>query len=122
MKYLEAIGIDRVANHEHVLTWQLLKGLQDIPNIEIYGPVEEMKSKIGAVCFNVKGWSSHDLSLALDDQWRILTRAGHHCCQPLMRWLGIWETHGGNVRASFHYYNLAEEVETLLEALKTLAG
>jgi cysteine desulfurase/selenocysteine lyase len=122
VKYLNRIGIHRVEEHEHKLTKHLLDGLQDIPNLTIYGPKGDMTWKLGAVCFNLEGWLSHDLSLALDSQWKILTRAGHHCCQPLMHFLNIWDTYNGNVRASFHYFNLIEEVDTLVEALKTLAG
>lgn len=122
VKYLNRIGINRVAEHEHALTKHLLDGMHDIPNLIVYGPKEDLTWKIGAVCFNINGWSSHDLSLALDSQWKILTRAGHHCCQPLMRILDILNQFNGNVRASFHYFNLIEEVDTLIAALKTLAS
>jgi len=122
VKYLNRIGVKRVADHEHKLTKYLLDGIRDIPNLIVYGPSEDMTWKIGAVCFNVKGWGSYDVSLALDSQWKILTRSGHHCCQPLMHILGLLNKFNGNVRASFHYYNLLEEVDTLIEALKTLAG
>jgi cysteine desulfurase/selenocysteine lyase len=122
VKYLRRIGIRRIAEHEHKLTKHLLEGLQDIPNLIVYGPKEDMTWKVGSVCFNLKGWSSHDLSMALDSQWKILTRAGHHCCQPLMRLLNVLETYHGSVRASFHFFNIIEEVDTLIEALKTLAG
>ncbi|MFX1319295.1 MAG: aminotransferase class V-fold PLP-dependent enzyme [Promethearchaeota archaeon] len=122
VKYLNRFGIERIAEHEHKLTEHLLEGIRDIPNVIVYGPKEDMTWKVGAVCFNIKGWVSHDVSLALDSQWKILTRAGHHCCQPLMRLLDILDQYGGNVRSSFHYYNLIEEVDTLIEAVKTLAG
>jgi cysteine desulfurase/selenocysteine lyase len=122
VKYLNRIGVERVAEHEHKLTKHLLDGIRDIPNLIVYGPKDDMTWKVGAVCFNVKGWGSYDVSLALDSQWKILTRAGHHCCQPLMRILDVLDQYNGNVRASFHYFNLVEEVDTLLEALKTLAG
>jgi cysteine desulfurase/selenocysteine lyase len=122
VKYLNRIGVERVAEHEHKLTKHLLDGIRDIPNLIVYGPKDDMTWKVGAVCFNVKGWGSYDVSLALDSQWKILTRAGHHCCQPLMRILDVLNQYNGNVRASFHYFNLVEEVDTLLEALKTLAG
>ncbi len=121
VRYLNRIGIERVAEHEYKLTKHLLDEIRDIPNLIIYGPKEDMTWKVGAVCFNIKGWVSSDVSLALDSQWQILTRAGHHCCQPLMQFLGVMDQFGGNVRASFHYFNLLEEVETLIQALKTLA-
>ncbi|MFX1582532.1 MAG: aminotransferase class V-fold PLP-dependent enzyme [Promethearchaeota archaeon] len=122
VKYLNRIGINQVQEHEHKLTKHLLDGIRDMPNITVYGPNKDMTWKVGAICFNLEGWMSHDVSLALDSQWKILTRAGHHCCQPLMRFLGVLDQFGGNVRASFHYFNLVEEVDTLIEALKTLTG
>ncbi len=122
VKYLNKIGVERVAAHEHRLTKYLLEGLREIPNLIVYGPKDDMTWKIGAVCFNLEGWLSHDVCLALDSQWKILTRAGHHCCQPMMRVLGVLDQYGGNVRASFHFFNLIEEVDTLIEALKQLTG
>lgn len=122
VEYLEKIGIHRVEQHERELTRHLLEGILENPNVEIYGPTDNLDIKAGAVSFNLKGWRCHDVSLALDSQWRILTRAGHHCCQPMMRLLGIWDTYSGNVRASFHFYNIAKEVDTLIGALKTLSG
>ena len=121
VKYLNRIGVERVAAHEQKLTKHLLEGIRDIPNVIVYGPKEDMTWKVGAVCFNINGWISHDVSLALDSQWKILTRAGHHCCQPFMRLLDVLDQYNGNVRSSFHYYNLIEEVDTLIEAVKTLA-
>jgi len=121
VKYLNRIGVERVAAHEQKLTKHLLEGIRDIPNVIVYGPKEDMTWKVGAVCFNINGWISHDVSLALDSQWKILTRAGHHCCQPFMRLLDVLDQYNGNVRSSFHYYNLIDEVDTLIEAVKTLA-
>jgi cysteine desulfurase/selenocysteine lyase len=122
VQYLERIGIHRVEQHERELTRHLLEGLLENPKVEIYGPTENLDVKAGAVGFNLQGWRCHDVSLALDSKWRILTRGGHHCCQPMMRFLGIWDTYSGNVRASFHFYNTAKEVDALIEALKTLSG
>ncbi len=122
VEYVHEIGIHRVEQRELALTKQLLDGLKDIPNMEIYGPTNDIDVKVGAVCFNLFDWQSHDVSLALDAKWRILTRAGHHCCQPLMHFLGIWNTYNGNVRASFHYFNLPSEVEVLIDALRQLTA
>ena len=122
VKYLNRIGIERVAEQEHKVTKHLLDGIRDLPNVIVYGPKEDMTWKVGAVCFNLEGWGSYDVSLALDTQWKILTRAGHHCCQPLMEILGVLDQFNGNVRASFHFFYLVEEVDTLVEALKTLTS
>ena len=65
------------------------------------------------VSFNVEGVHPHDLATLLDRDG-IAVRAGHHCAQPLMRWLGVPAT----VRASFYIYNLPEEIDQLLEGIR----
>ncbi|WEU40920.1 MAG: cysteine desulfurase [Candidatus Odinarchaeum yellowstonii] len=120
-RYIYRIGLKRIHERERRLTEYLLSELSKIKGLEIYGPMES-EYKTGVVTFNLKGWSSHDLSLALDEKWKILTRAGYHCAMPAIRWLGVDEVHKGNVRISFHYYNTFEEVDTAIEALKQLAS
>ncbi|MFC1624209.1 aminotransferase class V-fold PLP-dependent enzyme [Candidatus Omnitrophota bacterium] len=117
----EKIGIDRIREHELSLLERLLRGLQSIDNIEICGP-KGLENRCGIISFNLKGWLSHDISLTLDEKWNILTRAGHHCCIPAMRFLNILDSYGGNVRISLHLYNTEEEVDTALLALRELAG
>ncbi|MBU1853129.1 MAG: cysteine desulfurase [Candidatus Omnitrophica bacterium] len=117
----EKIGINRIREHELSLSERLLRGLQAIDNIEIYGP-KGLEQRSGIVSFNIKGWLSHDVSLTLDEKWNILTRAGHHCCIPTMRFLNILDDYGGNVRISLHLYNTEEEIDTALTALRKLAG
>ena len=119
----EEIGLSAVRSREHMLTERLVEGLLEIPGVEVYGETEDMRVKAGVVSFNVEGWSSRDVSLALDQNFSppILTRAGHHCAIPACRRLGVYEKYGGTVRASFHYYNTPEEVDALIEAVKTLA-
>ncbi len=121
VEYMHKIGVNRIEQQELQLTRQLLDGLQEIPNVMIYGPVDDLDIKLGAVCFNLEGWICHDVCLALDANWKILTRAGHHCCQPMMQLLGILDKYGGNIRASFHFFNLPSEVDKLLEALRVLS-
>ena len=101
------IGLERIKAREERLTEQFIEGLLDIPGVEIYGEVEDISIKSGVVSFNIRGWDSHDVSLALDSEFKppILMRAGHHCAIPACRALGVLERYGGTVRASFHYYN-----------------
>jgi cysteine desulfurase/selenocysteine lyase len=115
------IGLENVEKREKMLTQQLLDGLVKIDKLELYGSASA-EHKCGTVTFNVKGMPSHDVSLFLSREFKILTRSGHHCAIPAMSHLGIWETYGGNVRASFHYFNTPEEVDALIEALKTITS
>ena len=114
-EYVNEIGLDNIEKREKKLGRMLIDGLRKIKDIEIYGPDDDR----GTVTFNIKGWRSHDVSLALDEK-NILTRAGHHCCIPFMKFLGIHEKYGGNVRISFHYYNTEEEVKKIIEAIGEL--
>jgi len=120
----EEIGLERIRAREERLTEQFIEGLLDIPGVEVYGEVEDISIKSGVVSFNIRGWDSHDVSLALDSEFKppILMRAGHHCAIPACRALGVFERYGGTVRASFHYYNTPEEVEAALKAIRKLAG
>ncbi|MFC1631937.1 aminotransferase class V-fold PLP-dependent enzyme [Candidatus Omnitrophota bacterium] len=115
------LGMEKIREHELSLLDQLLAGLKSIDNIEIYGP-QGVENRCGIVSFNLKDWLSHDISLTLDEQWKILTRAGHHCCIPAMRFLNILDNYGGNVRISLHLYNTEAEIDAVLLALKKLSG
>lgn len=119
----EEIGLSRIEEREKKLAEQLIEALLEIPNVEVYGETENMNIKAGVVSFNIRGWSSRDVSLALDSNFKppILVRAGHHCAIPACRRLGVYEKYGGTVRASFHYYNMPWEIDALIEAVKKLA-
>jgi len=119
---MEEIGIENVDRRERVLARRLIEAVKLIPDVELYGPVEDLTHRGGVVTFNIKGWRSYDVSAALDENWKILTRAGHHCCLPAARWLGILDEYAGNVRASFGYFNQESEADLAAEAIKTLAG
>lgn len=114
------IGLNAIKEREHFLTKQLLDGIRDIDNIHLYVP-EDPDYIGGTVTFNLDGWKCSELSLALANKYNILTRAGHHCTIPLMRFLKIYDTYGGHVRVTFHYYNTEEEIETIIDAIKTFA-
>lgn len=114
------IGLNAIKEREHLLTKQLLDGIRDIKNIHIYVP-EDPAYIGGTVTFNLEGWKCSELSSALANKWNILTRAGHHCTIPLMRFLNVLDKYGGHIRVTFHYYNTEEEVDTIIEAIKTFA-
>ena len=109
--YLNAIGMDAVRRHEVELTAYALEALTNAPGVTVYGPLDaELRG--GLVSFNVEDVHPHDLATLLDRE-NICIRAGHHCCQPLMRRLDVSAT----ARASFHIYSTREEVDLLVTAL-----
>ena len=109
--YLENIGFDKIQEYEKELTQYALEKLTQLENIEIYNPGSEKSSTV--ISFNLKNIHPHDVATILNDN-NIAIRAGHHCCMPLMKKLGI----SGTCRASFSIYNNKEDVDKLVEALK----
>ena len=111
VEYLEELGMDRVAAHDHVLTEALLDGLAQRPWIRVVGPTDTT-DRVGAVSFVVDGVHAHDVGQVLDDQG-VAVRVGHHCAWPLHRRFRVTAT----ARASFAAYNTLDEVAVLLGAL-----
>ncbi len=107
--FLESIGLDAIAQHESRLSNYALKRLRDVEGLTIYGPAER---HVGLVTFNLDDVHPHDVATVLDSQG-VAIRAGHHCCQPLMRWLKASAT----ARASFYLYNTEEDIDALVSAL-----
>lgn len=107
--FLEEIGMDAIEQHETQLAAYAMNRISEIDGITIYGPRER---KVGLVTFNLGDVHPHDVATVLDAQG-VAIRAGHHCCQPLMRWLKVSST----ARASFYLYNTEEDVDRLVSAL-----
>ncbi|MFJ6677008.1 cysteine desulfurase [Actinosynnema sp. NPDC091369] len=110
--YLNAIGMDRVAAHEHQLTEAALRGLSAIPGVRIVGPLDAV-DRGGAVSFVVEGIHAHDAGQVLDSLG-VAVRVGHHCAWPLHRRMDAAAT----VRASFYLYNTVDEVTALVDAVR----
>ena len=108
--YLTAIGFDAIEEYEHELAGYALDRLAELPWVTSYGPPAERRA--GIVSFNVDGVHPHDVAQVLDFEG-IAIRAGHHCCQPLMRKLGVAATN----RASFYVYTIPEEIDRLVAGL-----
>lgn len=111
VEYLEELGMDRVAAHDHTLTEALLAGLAERPWVRLVGPADT-QDRVGAVSFVVDGVHAHDVGQVLDDQG-IAVRVGHHCAWPLHRRFRATAT----ARASFAAYNTLDEVQAMLTAL-----
>ncbi len=107
--FLEEAGMDQIKQHELELTKYAVEKMSGIDDVKIYGP---LTNRAGLITFNLGDIHPHDVSTVLDAEG-IAVRAGHHCCQPLMRWLDVTAT----ARASFYLYNTEEEVDRLVEAL-----
>ncbi|WP_194838846.1 cysteine desulfurase [Nocardia sp. XZ_19_369] len=112
VRYLEALGMQAVADHEHALVEAALTGLGAIDGVRIVGPTENV-DRGGAVSFVVDGIHAHDVGQILDDEG-VAVRVGHHCAWPLMRRLGVPAT----ARASFAAYNTLDEVDALVAAVR----
>jgi cysteine desulfurase/selenocysteine lyase len=112
VKYLENLGMDAVAAHEHDLTAYALEKLQEIGGVRIIGPATA-EHRGAAVSFVVDGIHPHDLGQVLDDQG-ICIRVGHHCAWPVHRCLGVQAT----ARASFYIYNTRDEVDALVAGVR----
>ncbi|WP_420539998.1 cysteine desulfurase [Paenibacillus polymyxa] len=107
--FLESIGLDAIAQHESRLSNYALRRLREVEGLTIYGPAER---HVGLVTFNLDDVHPHDVATVLDSKG-VAIRAGHHCCQPLMRWLKASAT----ARASFYLYNTEEDIDALVSAL-----
>jgi cysteine desulfurase/selenocysteine lyase len=107
--YLEAIGLDRIAEHEVALARAAIERLDQIEGITLYGPRDH---RAGVVSFTYGDIHPHDLATIVD-QDGVCIRAGHHCTQPLMRRLNVAAT----ARASFYLYNDRDDIDALAGSL-----
>lgn len=106
--FVESIGMDTIRDHEQKLVRYAMDQLRSIEGLTIFGPEE----RSGLVTFTMKEAHPHDIATVLDTEG-IAIRAGHHCCQPLMKWLKVSST----ARASFYLYNTEEDIDALITAL-----
>ena len=111
VKYLQAIGIEEVHEHEKNLTAYLLKELTQISGVSVVGPTD-LSLRGGTVSFTVDGIHPHDLGQYLDSAG-IAVRTGHHCAWPLTRALGVPAT----TRASLYLYNDNSDIDALIVAI-----
>lgn len=112
LEYLHGLDLDALRAHEADLTARLLDGLRSLPDLRILGS-GRVEDHDGIVAFRDEHIHAHDLATILD-RHGVAVRAGHHCAQPLMERMGV----DASVRASFHAYNQAEDVDRLLEGIQ----
>lgn len=110
--YLQQIGMEKIHEHEQMLTEYALVGLSQIHGLEIIGP-RDMSDRGGVISFALDQIHPHDVGQVLD-QFGIAVRTGHHCAWPLMRKYGV----SGTTRASFYLYNDLTDIEALVEGIQ----
>lgn len=111
--FLNEIGLENIEKQEHELVAYAMDEMEKIEGLTIFGPRDPMK-RCGLVTFNLDDVHPHDLATALDMSG-VAVRAGHHCAQPLMKWLKVSAT----ARASFYMYNTKEDIDRLVEAIRS---
>ena len=109
VKWVENIGLDAIQAHECALVADARAALSRIAGVSVYGP----EDSAGIVSFNVDGVHAHDTATILDDAG-VAVRAGHHCAQPLMDWLGVAAT----ARASFAAHSNSSDIEALVRGIE----
>jgi cysteine desulfurase/selenocysteine lyase len=109
--FLQAIGMEQVREHERDLVTYAMEHLRAVPGVTLHGPPDAAQ-RGALVSFEIEGIHPHDVAEILGRQG-VCVRAGHHCCQPLMRRLGV----GASSRASFAVHNTTEDVDALVAGL-----
>lgn len=109
--YLESIGLAGIHQYEEELVGYVLPKLQAIEGLTIYGP-KDPAHRTGVISFNLENLHPHDVATALDMEG-VAVRAGHHCAQPLLKYLGVAAT----ARASFYMYNTKADADRFVQAI-----
>lgn len=109
--YLTEIGMDEIHAYEQSLVDYVMPKLKAIEGVTVYGP-QDPKNHTGVIAFNIEGLHPHDVATALDMEG-VAVRAGHHCAQPLLKYLNVPAT----ARASFYFYNTKKDADRLIDAI-----
>ncbi|WAC93323.1 family 2A encapsulin nanocompartment cargo protein cysteine desulfurase [Mycobacterium sp. Aquia_213] len=113
LRYVERVGIERIAAYEHALLDYATPRLADIPGVRLVGTAQE---KASVLSFVLAGHEPLEVGKALNAEG-IAVRAGHHCAQPILRRYGLEAT----VRPSFAFYNTFEEIDVFIKAVRRIA-
>lgn len=116
VEYLKKIGMGNIEKHERELTAELLKTLEQFPEVIPLGPKDANK-KTGMLSFNLKGRNPHEIAIMMDEMANICVRSGIFCAQPGMEYIGAPD---GALRASLYLYNTKEEIDIFAETLKSI--
>jgi cysteine desulfurase/selenocysteine lyase len=113
LRYVEKVGVERIAAYEHALLEYATPRLAAIPGVRLIGTADE---KASVLSFVLAGHESIEVGKALNAEG-IAVRAGHHCAQPILRRMGVETT----VRPSFAFYNTFDEIDVFLDAVRRIA-
>ena len=113
LRYVEKVGVERIAAYEHALLDYATPRLAAIPGVRIIGTADE---KASVLSFVLAGHDPIEVGKALNAEG-IAVRAGHHCAQPILRRMGVETT----VRPSFAFYNTFDEIDVFINAVKRIA-
>ena len=114
IEYLQQVGFDFIQEQELALTRHAMEGLAEIPRVHVMGS-ENPENHTGIISFIIEGVHPHDVSEILASDG-IDVRAGHHCAQPLLTYLGV----NSSTRASFMFYNTLEEVDAFVKSVASI--
>lgn len=114
IRYINQIGFDKIIERENHLTAYAMEKIREIPEVHILGSPDPLDHH-GILTFTVDGVHPHDIAAMMDED-HVDVRAGHHCAQPLLKFLGKMST----ARASFAFYNTEEDADRLVASMKTL--
>ena len=114
LRYVNDVGIERIAAYEHFLLEYATPRLAAIPGVTLIGTADH---KASVLSFVLAGYEAEEVGKALNERG-IAVRAGHHCAQPILRRLGVEKT----VRPSFAFYNTTDEIDVFLDAVRDLSA
>ena len=119
VRFVLETGVEAIRAHEATLAGRMLDRLASIPGTKVYGP-SPGSNRVAVVSFTLEGWPPLNLAHLLASGFDIATRSGLHCAPLIHRYIGTSET--GTVRASIGYFNTADDIDTLCNALEQIAA
>ena len=119
VRYVLDHGVQAIREHEAVLAARLIEGLQEVPGVAVYGPLDPAR-QAATVSFTVEGVQPSDVGLRLDDEHGVLCRIGLHCAPAAHRTLGTFP--GGTVRFGLAFSNDRKQVEAALHAVRSISA
>ena len=111
-------GVESIRAHEEALTGRFIRGLREIPGIDLYGPADP-SHRTAIVSFNIAGLSPSEAAQELDERFAIMSRPGLHCAPAAHRTIGTFPR--GTLRFCFGPFNTEAEIDAALKAVRTLA-